>query len=191
MHKANAIVAATVSLLNTDSTWVQSELADDNGAFVLHVPKVGSYILAVNAAGFAKLMQQVEVKEKNEALKLQLTSNTTLQDVVVSSKAPRIETGLGKTTVNLDQVNTLGNSAWDLLRKSPGVNANNGSITLQGVGVTVLIDDKQTYLTGKDLEDYLKSLTGDNVAALELITQPSSKYDAEGTGGIINIKTKK
>lgn len=185
------VVAATVSLLNTDSTWVQSELADDNGAFALHIAKACNYILAVNAAGFAKLMQQVEVKEKNETLKLQLTANTTLQDVVVSSKSPRIETGLGKTVVNLYQVNTLGNSAWDLLRKSPGVNANNGNITLQGVGVTVLIDDKQTYLTGKDLEDYLKSLTGDNVAALELITQPSSKYDAEGTGGIINIKTKR
>lgn len=184
------VVAATVSLLNTDSTWVQSELADYNGAFVLHVAKTGNYIVAVNAAGFTKLMQQVEVKEKNETLKLQLIANTTLQDVVVSSKSPRIETGLGKTVVNLDQVNTLGNSAWDLLRKSPGVNANNGNITLQGVGVTVLIDDKQTYLAGKDLEDYLKSMTGDNVAALELITQPSGKYDAEGAGGIINIKTK-
>lgn len=184
------VATATVSLLNADSSWVQSELADDNGAFALHIAKAGNYILAVNAAGFTKQMQQIVVKEKNETLKLQLTANTTLQDVVVSSKSPRIETGLGKTTVNLDQVNTLGNSAWDLLRKSPGVNANNGSITLQGVGVTVLIDDKQTYLTGKDLEDYLKSLTGDNVAALELITQPSSKYDAEGTGGIINIKTK-
>lgn len=184
------VVAATVSLLNTDSTWVQSELADDNGAFVLHVAKTGNYIVAVNAAGFTKLMQQVDVKEKNETLKLHLIANTTLQDVVVSSKSPRIETGLGKTVVNLDQVNTLGNSAWDLLRKSPGVNANNGNITLQGVGVTVLIDDKQTYLAGKDLEDYLKSMTGDNVAALELITQPSGKYDAEGAGGIINIKTK-
>ncbi|MBL7683550.1 MAG: TonB-dependent receptor [Flavipsychrobacter sp.] len=184
------VVAATVSLLNTDSTWVQSELTDDNGAFVLHVAKTGNYIVAVNAAGFTKLMQQVDVKEKNETLKLQLIANTTLQDVVVSSKSPRIETGLGKTVVNLDQVNTLGNSAWDLLRKSPGVNANNGNITLQGVGVTVLIDDKQTYLAGKDLEDYLKSMTGDNVAALELITQPSGKYDAEGAGGIINIKTK-
>lgn len=185
------VAAATVSLLNTDSTWVQSELANDNGAFEMRVAKTGKYIVAVNAAGFAKLMQQVEVKEKNEVLHLQMTANTTLQDVVVSSKAPRIEKGLGKTTVNLDQVNTLGNSAWDLLRKSPGVNASNGNITLQGIGVTVLIDDKQTYLTGKDLEDYLKSLTGDNVAALELITQPSSKYDAEGTGGIINIKTKR
>lgn len=184
------VVAATVSLLNTDSTWVQSELTDDNGAFVLHVAKTGNYIVAVNAAGFTKLMQQVDVKEKNETLKLQLIANTTLQDVVVSSKSPRIETGLGKTVVNLDQVNTLGNSAWDLLRKSPGVNANNGNITLQGVSVTVLIDDKQTYLAGKDLEDYLKSMTGDNVAALELITQPSGKYDAEGAGGIINIKTK-
>ncbi len=183
--------AATVSLLNADSAWVQSELTDDNGAFEMHIAKTGNYIIAINAVGYTKLMQQVAVKEKNETLKLHITSTTTLQDVVVSSKSPRIESGLGKTVLNFQEVNTLGNSVWDLLQKSPGVNANNGNITLQGTGVTLLIDDKQTYLSGKELEDYLKTLSGADVAALELITQPSSKYDAEGSGGIINIKTKR
>lgn len=185
------VSVATVSLLNADSAWVQSELTDDNGAFEMHIAQTGNYIIAINAVGYTKLMQQVVVKEKNEVLKLQITSATTLQDVVVRSKSPRIESGLGKTVLNFQQVNTLGNSVWDLLQKSPGVNANNGNITLQGTGVTVLIDDKQTYLSGKELEDYLKTLSGSDVAALELIAQPSSKYDAEGSGGIINIKTKR
>jgi len=190
-EKGKAVATATISLLKPDSSWSQSEITDDNGGFVLKNVHLGKYIIAVNAIGYKAVMQTIEVKEKMEALKISMTTNTTLQEAVLTDKLPTIEKGLGKMVVNFKQGTGQGESVFDLLRKSPGVNVSNGDIRMRGTGAMVLVDDKQTYLSGKDLEDYLKSLPADQIAVLELITQPSSKYDAEGVGGIINIKTRK
>jgi iron complex outermembrane recepter protein len=185
------VIAANISLLRNDSSWVLSATTDETGRFQLPAPNPGRYFVVAQAVGFARMMQLVEIENQHVNLQLQLQSQTQLQEVIVSSKEPRIETSPGKTTINLEQIHTMGNSVWDLLRKSPGVNVSTGNITLQGVPVLVLIDDKPTYLAGRELEDYFKSLSADQVASLELMTQPSSKYDAEGSGGIINIKTRK
>src|SRR5439155_2922167 len=86
-----------------------------------------------------------------------------------------------------------GSTAYELLQKAPGVVVdNNDNILLKGRGgVLVQIDGKNTRLTTEDLADYLKSIQSTDVEAIELISNPSSKYDAEGTAGIINIKLKK
>lgn len=188
--KGKVVVTATISLLKSDSSWLQSDITDDNGDFTFKKIAVGKYIVAVNATGYKALMQAVEVKEKMDVVKFSIAANTTLQEVVITDKLPKIEKGLGKMTINFQQGAGQGESVLDLLRKSPGVNVNNGDISLKGSSALVLVDDKETYMSGKDLEDYLKSLPAGQIAALELITQPSAKYDAEG-GSIINIKTKK
>ncbi|MER7715324.1 hypothetical protein ABTX83_33080, partial [Streptomyces werraensis] len=83
--------------------------------------------------------------------------------------------------------------ALDVLSKSPGVNVDqNGIISLKGKnGVTIFVDDKPTYLSGSDLENYLRSLPSSSLDQIELMTNPPAKYDAAGNGGVINIKTKK
>src|SRR5262249_1200973 len=84
-------------------------------------------------------------------------------------------------------------TAYELLQKAPGVVVdNNDNIKLKGRGgVIVQIDGKETHLTPEDLAAYLKVMQSTDIEAIELISNPSSKYDAEGTAGIINIKTKK
>src|SRR5690606_10774453 len=96
--------------------------------------------------------------------------------------------------VNVDQMITVaGGDAMDVLEKSPGIVVDqNGTITFKGKsGVAVFIDDKPTYLSGAELEAYLKSLPAATLNQIELMTNPPAKYDAAGTAGVINIVTKR
>lgn len=117
-----------------------------------------------------------------------------LSTVTVTGKRPPLKMEPGKTTVNLSSalLSTDGN-ILDALRKLPGVVVqNDGSILLNGKsGANVLIDDKVTYLSGENLINYLRSIPSNSVENIELISQPSSKYDASSSSGIINIQKKK
>ncbi|MBS1601009.1 MAG: TonB-dependent receptor [Bacteroidetes bacterium] len=96
--------------------------------------------------------------------------------------------------VNVDaSPSNAGSSVMDVLEKSPGVMVDkDGNISLKGKqGVTIMIDNKPTYLTATQLASYLKSLPASAIDQLEIMTNPSAKYDAAGNSGIINIKTKK
>lgn len=189
------IPTATVSLLKaSDSSWVESELTDDKGAYSFKNIVAGEYLVDVHALGYAGMLQPLSVKENMASAGFTMQKgNTILEGVTISSKRPRIETALGKTIVNIDPATvSAASNVLELLRKSPGVVVDGGgNISLKGNSVLVLVDDKQTYLSGDQLADYLRTLTADQVGQLELITQPSSKYDAEGSGGIINIKTRR
>ncbi len=187
------IATATVSLLKADSTFLRSELTDDKGSYKFDKLAAGNYIVAVLAVGYTKQSLPVALTKNTEltAIALQPVSKE-LKEVTVSGKKPYIEHELGKTIVNVDQAKTgAGTNVLELLRKTPGlVVTGNGNIQMNGAGVTVMINDKPTYLTGDQLTDYLKSLPAEQVAQLELIAQPSAKYDAEGDG-ILNIKMRK
>ncbi len=117
-----------------------------------------------------------------------------LKEVTVVSKKPFFEQKADRMVVNVDAspVNT-GSSVMDVLEKSPGVTVDkDGTISLKGKqGVTIMIDNKPTYLSSEQLATYLRSLPSSAIDQLEIMTNPSAKYDAAGNSGIINIKTKK
>jgi hypothetical protein len=190
--KTAAVPDATVSLLRTaDSSWVQSQLTDSLGHFAFKDLQDKKYILNVRATGYEELKA---LYEGQPAITLSLQRNSTaLREIVVQSKAPVIQSGMGKTTVNFEQATiSAGSNVLELLRRAPGVTVDgNGNISMNGKGVLVMIGDKQTYLSGEDLVHYLKSLPAEQVAQLELMSQPSAKYDAEGNTGIINIKMRR
>ena len=117
-----------------------------------------------------------------------------LKEVTVVSRKPVIEVRADKTILNVEgSVNAVGQDALELLRKSPGVLVDkDDNISLSGKnGVQVYIDGRPTPLSGKDLSDYLKTIQSSQIEAIELITNPSAKYDAAGNAGIINIRLKK
>src|SRR6202022_3763560 len=86
-----------------------------------------------------------------------------------------------------------GSSAMDVLEKSPGITVDkDDNISLKGKqGVTIMIDNKPTYLSSSQLASYLKGLPASAIDQIEIMTNPSAKYDASGHSGVINIKTKK
>src|SRR6185295_14680936 len=117
-----------------------------------------------------------------------------LQGVTVTSEKPMVEVKADKTIVNVEgTMNAVGNDAMELLRKSPGVTVDkDDNINLAGKnGVQIYIDGKPSPLTGTDLTSYLKSMQSAQIESIEIITNPSAKYEAAGNAGIINIRLKK
>lgn len=117
-----------------------------------------------------------------------------LKEVVVVNKKSVITVLADKTVFNVQNtLSATGTTAFELLRKAPGIVIdNNDNLIVEGkTGVQIYIDGKPSILSGQDLNAYLKSIQSSDVDAIEIITQPSSKYDAAGNAGIVNIKLKK
>ena len=187
------IPAASINLLQAkDSTWVQTTLNNPNGSFLFSSIPTGAYLLNVQAIGYTALWQPFTVTDSTTTVTLTLQPATkALGDVTITAQKPFIEMAQGKIVINVASgLNTGGTNALELLKRSPGVLVNaNDNISMQGKqGVLVLVDGKETYLTGNELAAYLKTLASDQVTQIELITQPSAKYEAAGNAGIINIK---
>lgn len=121
-------------------------------------------------------------------------SESVLREAVVKARLPVVERQLDKTIVNVaGSVLANGNNTLELLQKSPGVVVTpQGAVMLEGKsGVMVMVDGKPTQLSGDQLVAYLQGMPAETVSKIELIARPSSKYDAEGVSGIINIRLKK
>jgi hypothetical protein len=129
---------------------------------------------------------------KKDSLKKEM-KDIKLNEVTIKGKKPLIQMEIDKTIVNVgSMISSSTSNTMEVLEKTPGVTIDaNGGISLNGrTGVMVLIDGRQTYMSANDLASYLKSLPGSSLDKIELIDNPSSKYDAAGNG-IINIKLKK
>ncbi len=158
-------------------------------------PKLG-YMLSIRHIGFANWYKPLP----QEALALEFyrivmePEIQTIEEATIVGKKDLIQRQQGKTIVNVDAaISNAGTTVLEVLEKSPGVMVDrNGTLSLMGkTGATVLIDDKQTFLSGTDLNNLLSSMSSNQVDQIELITTPSARYDANGNAGIINIKTKK
>ncbi|MBV8251676.1 MAG: TonB-dependent receptor [Chitinophaga sp.] len=181
-----------------DSALVKGELSTETGAVGFQEIPEGQYFLQASQMGFTTAYTPNFTIDAGHR-KINIDSivlvplSKTLQGVNVTAQKPYIEREPGKTVLNVESSPTAaGNSALDLLRKAPGVVIdNNENIVLQGKSVQVMIDGKLTYLTGEQLTNLLKTTPAENIGQIELMATPPAKYDAAGTGGIINIKTKK
>jgi hypothetical protein len=118
----------------------------------------------------------------------------TLNEVVVQSKQELVELDGGNIVYNVAKsVTAQGTSAFEVLKRAPGIYVDNdNTISLNGKpGAMILLDGKQTYLSAKDIADLLKSMPSSDIKSIEIINNPSARYDAAGSAGIINIKTNK
>ena len=199
MENKEAAEAATVVLLKAaDSSVVQSGLANAAGNFEFANIAPGAYLLLATSIGCNKVYSNpYKVLEGQnisvENIVLKRVSNQ-LQEVNVVAKRPYIEVKPGKIVLNIQNSLTAeGNSAYDILRQSPGVHVNSTNEALMISGrqpALVTIDGKPTNLTGDDLVNLLRSMQSSTIDQIEMITSASAKYDASG-GGIINIISKK
>ncbi|MBX9449005.1 MAG: TonB-dependent receptor [Taibaiella sp.] len=117
-----------------------------------------------------------------------------LEGVTIINRRPIVELQADKTVFNIDStINAVGQNGLELMRKSPGVLVDKDeNITISGKnGVRVYIDGRPSPLTGSELSEYLKTIQSSSIDAIEIITSPSAKYDAQGNAGIINIRMKK
>lgn len=192
---------ATVSLLNAkDSTVLNVVFTDENGFYQFKNVKNGSYLISASMIGYND--GTTELFEVPGSLTTAYTvsdlvltpASTSLSDVVITVQKPLIERRADMLVVNVEN-STLaaGNNALDILERSPGISVDkDDNISLQGKqGTLILIDGKETHLSPSQLANLLRSTDGNTIQSLEIISNPSAKYDAKGTAGIINIKLKK
>ncbi|MGC4040231.1 MAG: TonB dependent receptor [Flavobacterium sp.] len=183
----------------TDSAFVKAAISDETGRFDLDNLTGGDYFIKISHASFENFKSRTFVlSAQNPIISLDniilKTNPNSLKEVVVTKEKQFIERKLDKLIVNVENsIVSAGNTVLDVLERSPGVMVNQeSSINLKGKsGVIVMIDGKPTPLSGTDLIIYLKSVPAANIQTIELITNPSAKYDAAGNAGIINIKFKK
>lgn len=197
-EKNQPIVFATATLISpATKEIVKGEVCNDKGEFSIGKVDQGEYILSVSMLGYDRIdIEKVIVDGKKKIIEQKITlreSSELLNDVVVTAKKQFIEQSVDKMVINPEaSITTASENVYEILRKLPGVTIdNNDNISLKGMqGVKVLIDDKPTYVSATQLASLLKGMQGKNVDKIEIIENPSARYDAEGNSGIINIKTK-
>jgi len=179
--------------LMQDSAIVKTALADASGAFSFAQIKPGTYRINITMMGFKGYKSGLLKPDTILLVSMQPTGKQ-LKEVVITSQKQFVEQKIDRTVVNVDAlISNAGSTAMDVLEKSPGVLVDqNGAISLKGKdGVKIFIDDKPTYLSGADLENYLRSLSSATIDQIELMSNPPAKYDAAGNGGVINIRLKR
>lgn len=191
----STVATANVSLLkSTDSTWLQTNITNDNGEYVFKGVVAGKYIIATNALGYKTNYNAISVLGNTLTHKIVIELlNNSLDQVVVSGQRNRVRSELGKMILEVGDNAKQGKNVLELLRDLPGVTVSpTGTISVQGkAGLMVLLNGKPSYLEGEELAAYLRGLSAVDIKNVELMTQPSAKYDAEGNVGIININTDK
>lgn len=182
-----------------DSTMAKIAVSDVQGGAVVEDVPAGSYFVIAYLLGYEKYTSSpIEVNTGHlrvdvPAIALNKSAQM-LAEVTVAHKKPFIERQLDKLVVNVENsILSAGSSILEVLERAPGVVVNQEtSINLKGKqGVIVMIDGKPSPLSGADLINYLKGIPSTNIDRIEIITNPSARYDAAGNAGIINIRFKK
>jgi outer membrane receptor protein involved in Fe transport len=199
-QQQKAIDGASIALHRfNDSVIERLSVAKKDGYFEFDQVPEGRYFLQITALGYTAFKSKmISISVERSVLELDavelIVSSVMMNEVTVTGRKQLIEMKNDRTVVNVDAaVTNVGATALEVLEKSPGVIVDrDGNISLKGKpGVLILVDGKQTYLSGADLTTMLSSMSANQLDQIEIMTNPSSKYDAAGNSGVINIKTKK
>jgi len=192
-----AVPYASVSILDLNGELVTGAISQPDGSFRIPV-KPGTYNLNIQFIGYEALNQPNITVEKGKFTNLknlQLSeSQQQLEEVVIEAERTQMELKLDKKVFNVGKdMSNLGGTASDVLDNLPSVTVDaEGNVELRGSSnVQVLIDGKPSGIIGLGGTDALRQLQGDIIESVEIITNPSARYDAEGMSGIINIILKK
>ena len=200
-EKGEALSFANVFLYRSaDSSLYKAAAADVEGKFRIEELEENRYYLKISAVGYADFFSPAFVinGQNNhvafDGIVLQPSAQL-LNAVQVAAKKPFIEQQIDKMVVNVENsISGSGSTALEVLEKVPGiiVDRQNDQIRIRNKsGVVVMIDGKINYMSSEALSQYLNNLPSDQIESIEVITNPSSKYDAAGNSGIINIRLKK
>src|SRR5436190_13752457 len=199
-EKAIALENATVELIKAkDSSLVKIAITDKTGLAEFEKIPFGSYLLKATMVNYGtQYSAMAELTDSQPDLNLPTLSlqpqPTQLGGVTVTGKKPFIQKLSDRLIVNVENsIVNAGSSAMDVLERSPGVSIDqNDVLSLRGrQGVIIMIDGKPSPMTGADLANYLRGLPSGAIERIEIITNPSAKYDAAGNSGIIDIRMKK
>ena len=189
---------ATVALVKAkDTSVVKLAVAGSNGAYSFSNINQGAYRVMVSHVGYNPALSASFSVANDNVTAPALTATKAASDlkgITVSARKPMVEVRADKTVLNVEgTINAAGSDGLELLRKSPGVTVDKDeNLSVNGKnGVQVYVDGRPTPLSGSDLANFLKSMQSSQIESIEIITNPSAKYEAAGNAGIINIRLKK
>ncbi len=181
-----------------DSSFVTGGVTNEEGLFALTNIKQGEYYIQVSYVGYQSIKKSVMVGSLSSFLNLGTITlgedSKTLNEIEVSAKQDEVSGKMDKKTFNVgDNTAQAGGSVLQSMKNLPGVTVDqNGKVQIRGSEkVTILIDGKQTALSGFDNQASLDNIPASAIEKIEIINNPSAKYDANGNAGIINIIYKK
>ena len=193
--EGKGIPYATITLRNDSSKVVKRMISDTNGKFVYNAKDKGKYTLTLSSIGFQEKQLKVSVFDsKTDLDKISLIEGVVMKEVSVVAQKPLIKVDIDKLTYSVDadpDANTF--NTLEILRKVPMITVDaEDNVKLNGqANYKVLMNGKSSSLMSNNFKDVIRSLPANSIKDIEVITNPSSKYDAEGIGGIINIITTK
>jgi outer membrane receptor protein involved in Fe transport len=197
-EKGAGIPFATIIFRSAiDSILVKADITSDNGSFSITNLKSGSYFAQASYIGLLTYKSDpFDIVDQSIILPIIVLNENAaqLEEVLVTATRALIEVKADRTIFNVQgTINAAGDNGLNLLRKAPGILVdNNNRISVLGrSGVLIYVDGKRIPLTGDDLTNYLQSLTSEQIDKIDIITNPGSKYEAQGNAGIIDIRLKK
>ncbi|WP_299134075.1 TonB-dependent receptor [uncultured Tenacibaculum sp.] len=186
---------ATVVLKNIKKEIIEGTVTEERGNFVFTKLNKGEYFLEIQYIGFISIEKSIKISDNKKSIDLGSIAlkedSKTLEEVIVKGEASEVSLKLGKKVFRVGKdITTQGGVATDVLNNVPSVNVSpNGTISLRGnSNVQILINGRRSGLTQTQA---LEQLSADVIEKIEVITNPSAKYDASGGAGIINIILKK
>lgn len=182
-----------VVILNQEGKIINGATTTEDGSFELILNK-GFYKVKISLHGYAEFDKVLTIEKNIDLGLIVLKENVTnLGEVVIQSRKNTIEQKIDLVVYNLENnITNVGGDALSDINTAPGVVVQNNAITILGKGTSrVMIDGRMIELTAEELNEFLKSISASDIKNIEIISNPSSKYEAEGTGGLINIIMKK
>lgn len=186
---------ATVVVINTlNNTVITGGTTDGTGAFLIKDIPAGQYRVTIESIGYKRdTLSNIVIAKEHSEVKLNTislnSSQHTLKDVTITAALPTVENKIDKIVYNTaNDITSQGGAAIDVLKKVPqvGVDAD-GNVDIQGNGnIRFLLNGKPSSMFNSPV-DALAAIPASQIKSIEVITSPGAKYDAEGTGGIINI----
>lgn len=199
-HTQEIVDFASVALLQQkDNSYVSGTQSNVEGNFQFSNVGGGTYLLKITFVGYQSYEKKNLILTSGQDLNLGTITllhdeAQMLSEVVIEGQGPTMKLGIDRKVFDVSQsVVSAGGSATDLLSDIPSLSVDmDGSVSLRGTsGVQILIDGKPSAMAGGDITQVLQSMPANTIQSVEVITNPSSKYEADGQSGIINIILKK
>lgn len=182
-----------------DSSMVSGTISDVEGKFILDKLRFGMYFLRASFMGYSDLIiDSIRISQQSQRIDLGILStdesSIELGNVIVTGERDMIINNLDKKVINVEKDHTtVGGTGVDVVQNIPSVSVDvDGNVSYRGnQNIRILIDGKPSELLGLGSGDILSNIAASDISSIELVTNPSARYDPEGTGGILNIILKK
>ena len=191
-QESRAVSFVNVVLLKqVDSLFVTGTSTDDKGYFEFPNVNKGGYILKASFIGYDDFFKDLNVDSHlNLGTIIIEEASEFLDEVTINFQKPTIQREIDRLIFNVENTSLSSGSTWEILSKTPGVIVQQNSITIRNQSATVYINDRKVSLSAEELRNLLETFSGTNIKSIEVITNPSAKYDAD-SGMVLNIVTNK